>query len=85
MTIHGSLAQNAKFTTKSDYLGVSNDARPGDRFVVVAGCEVPVLLRRNEENHFVLVGTAFVLGLMDGEAMQGVREVKAKVEMIKIR
>jgi hypothetical protein len=53
---------------------------------VVAGCEVPILLRRNKDNDaFVLVGTCFILGLMDGEAMQRVREEEAKVDVLKIR
>lgn len=53
---------------------------------MVAGCEVPILLRWNKDiDAFVLVGTCFILGLMDGEAMQRVREEGAKVAVLKIR
>jgi hypothetical protein len=84
--LKGNLARNVKFTTHSGYLGLLNDARPGDKIVVVAGCEVPILLRRNKDNDaFVIVGTCFILGLMDGEAMQRVREEEAKVDLLKIR
>jgi len=50
-------------------------ARKGDLICILAGCTVPVVLRRhknaNQERYYELVGEAFVYGKMDGEAMAG--------------
>ncbi|EPE30510.1 hypothetical protein GLAREA_03477 [Glarea lozoyensis ATCC 20868] len=56
------------FSLPKGYFGVGPEGmRVGDLVCVVWGCDSPVVLRRLED-HYVLVGNCFVLGLMDGEA-----------------
>jgi hypothetical protein len=52
------------------YLGLApKGAIVGDIICVLEGCPVPVVLREVDA-HFVLVGTSFVEGLMDGETLE---------------
>jgi hypothetical protein len=63
-------AFRAFFITETGYMGIGPDVlMAGDKICVVLGCNVPLLLRKNQE-HFILVGECFVWGLMDGEAMR---------------
>jgi hypothetical protein len=51
------------------YLGLApKGATAGDIICVLEGCPVPVVLREVDA-HFVLVGTCFAEGLMDGETL----------------
>ncbi|KAK7961797.1 uncharacterized protein PG986_002622 [Apiospora aurea] len=45
-------------------------ARVGDSIFILEGSAVPVILRPRPEGGFVLVGDAFVCGMMSGEAMK---------------
>ncbi|TVY82840.1 Heterokaryon incompatibility protein 6 OR allele [Lachnellula suecica] len=59
------------FVTRSGYMGVGPKAlQEGDMVCVIAGCNVPLLIRQ-EGDHHLLVGECFVWGLMDGEAWEG--------------
>lgn len=51
----------------------------GDLIVVLRGCTIPVLLRK-VGSYYVHVGACFVLGLMDGEAVEWVRAGKAHIQ-----
>jgi hypothetical protein len=79
--IQKNLGNNVKFTTKHGYFGLSEVACQGDLVAVLAGCRVPVILRRND-SHFELVGICFVLDLRDGQAWT--RFGEASVELLKI-
>jgi hypothetical protein len=60
------------FRTQSGYLGVGPPGmQEGDVVCVLRRCTTPVLLRRATESgaEFELVGSCFVLGLMEGEAL----------------
>jgi hypothetical protein len=60
------------FRTQSGYLGVGPPGmKEGDVMCVLRRCTTPVLLRHAVEpgTAFELVGSCFVLGLMDGEAL----------------
>jgi hypothetical protein len=49
---------------------VRTEAMEGDLFVVIVGAEVPYLLRPTEnEGVYTLIGDAFLLGVMQGEAL----------------
>jgi hypothetical protein len=50
---------------------VRTEAREGDLFVVIVGAEVPYLLRPDAEKEgvYALIGDAFLLGVMQGEAL----------------
>ncbi|KAL2163029.1 hypothetical protein VTH06DRAFT_6865 [Thermothelomyces fergusii] len=71
------LAQTRRFCrTEQGRLGqVRAEAREGDLFVCIAGAEVPYLLRPvgNRYGIYTLVGDAFLLGVMQGEAWSDAR------------
>ncbi|KAJ4202067.1 hypothetical protein NW759_015455 [Fusarium solani] len=57
--------------TTSGYLGLApRGTAVDDRLCVLKGSDVPVLLRRTDLGSYTVVGTAFVEGLMDGEAAE---------------
>jgi hypothetical protein len=63
-------AFRAFFVTETGYMGMGPEVLiAGDKVCVVLGCNVPLLLRKNQD-YFTLVGECFVWGLMDGEAMR---------------
>jgi len=51
-------------------------AEEGDFVCVLFGLDYPVVLRRVQA-HYVHVGPCYMLGLMDGEAIEGIEEGKA--------
>ena len=72
------------FRTEKGYMGLAPSvAREGDLFCVLLGSSVPVLLRI-VESHYVLVGECFVLGFMDGEALQDVDDGNAVLQEFEI-
>ena len=55
------------FETTEGYLGVvPQGAKPGDLICLAKGCDSMLVLRQ-VERHFVLVGTCYGAGLFDGE------------------
>jgi hypothetical protein len=61
------------FLTQEGYMGLGNP-RPGDKVFVLLGGDVPFLLRpRSNAGGFLLVGDAYVHGIMDGEVLGGER------------
>ncbi|RSL96633.1 hypothetical protein CDV31_013406 [Fusarium ambrosium] len=78
-----SLGSTAKFLTQRNYMGVTSSAEVGDKVVVLAGCDAPVLLRP-KDGHYEHIGPCFVLGLMDGEAKDMVDRGEAKIERFEI-
>jgi hypothetical protein len=58
------------FITSRGYLGLGPVAMlPGDRVVVLFGAELPLILRRDNEGYYQVIGEAYVHGVMDGEVM----------------
>jgi Heterokaryon incompatibility protein (HET) len=58
------------FITRSGYMGMGPKLlNVGDAVCVVLGCNVPLVLKKNEDQN-TLIGECFVWGLMDGEAMR---------------
>lgn len=59
------------FTTEEDYMGTRPPyARSGDKVCIIQGANVPFLLRPSpdkDKDGYLLVGEAFVSGLMDGK------------------
>jgi hypothetical protein len=55
------------FTTRDGYMGTCPRwAGPGDCVALIAGLDVPFIVRRVEQ-HFRLIGPAYVEGIMNGE------------------
>jgi hypothetical protein len=72
------------FLTQGGYMGLGPPSTSlGDQVCVLSDCSTPALLK-NVEGHFIHKGQCFVLGLMDGEAVQDVTYGKREVEQIKI-
>lgn len=70
--------------TWSGYIGLGPKyVKVGDRICAFLGSRVLYVLRKAED-HYVLVGTCFMLGYMDGEALQAVEEGMATVETFEI-
>lgn len=44
---------------------------PEDRIFIILGCEVPMVLRPLPSGAYVVIGTCFIHGIMDGEAILG--------------
>ena len=59
-------------TTCEGYMGLApRNAQPGDQVCVLLGCDVPMLLRPAANSQYEVVGSCYVHGLMDGEALLG--------------
>lgn len=57
-------------TTRSGYIGlVSPKAQVGDLIVVIMGARIPFVIRK-AQGGYLLVGDAYVHGLMEGEALR---------------
>lgn len=62
--------QRRVFVTRKGFVGLTaKHVRPDDVVAVLLGGQLPFILRQIED-HFVLVGEAYVHGIMDGEAMK---------------
>jgi hypothetical protein len=73
------------FRTKNGYIGLSDgEAKSGDQVCVIFGCRQPVILRPVGA-YYQFVGVCYVLGLMEGEAVQDVSGGKRRVEAFDIR
>jgi hypothetical protein len=56
---------------------------PTDCICVLLGATVPLILR-HQENHYVLIGEAYVHGFMYGEAIEMMRSGSLEVKTIDI-
>jgi hypothetical protein len=73
------------FETKDGYFGLGpKTMRKDDLICVLFGSNVPFVLRRVGD-YFVLVGECFVLGLMDGEAIDRLERGQGNVQTFEIR
>ena len=66
--------QRRLILTCKRYMGLAAEhVRVGDIVAVFFGAQMPLVLRKVDE-HYLLVGEAYVHGIMDGEAMAGYEE-----------
>ncbi|KAJ9667194.1 hypothetical protein H2201_002715 [Coniosporium apollinis] len=64
------VARRRLLITKKGYLGLGPpDTELGDSVFIIAGCTVPIILRKKDEQ-WRFVGESFVTGIMDGEIVQ---------------
>lgn len=71
------------FRTKKGLFGISNQVlQEGDSVWVLAGAETPFVLRNNTENEWMIVGEAYVHGLMEGEATEKTPDSLSKILLI---
>jgi hypothetical protein len=68
--LHPATFRRRLIFTKTGYLGLApENVQPGDRVVILMGGQLPFVLRPVDRHH-LLVGEAYVQGIMDGEAME---------------
>jgi hypothetical protein len=69
------------------YLGLSPvGTKPGDIICVLMDCDIPVVLRKAPEGeHYLFVGTTFVVGFMDGEAVEFINDGRSQPEWLELR
>jgi hypothetical protein len=66
-------AHDAIFTTQDGYIGSGlAGMRAGDIVCILCNCPCPMLIRE-ERDHYLLVGLAFVYGMMQGEMILRMR------------
>jgi hypothetical protein len=66
-------AKRAPFVTNKGHPGLSSrHVRQGDLVALVHGAEVPFILRSQPNGKYKIVSEAYVDGIMDGEAAEGV-------------
>lgn len=66
------------FLTVSGRPGSSNvGAREGDLVILISGCEIPFVVRPAAGETFRLIGSCYVQGIMDGEALAEMIKMKA--------
>ena len=59
------------FVSSKGYLGLGPQyTREGDIMVIIFGADMPYILRKLENGQYMLIGEAYVHGIMDGEFMQ---------------
>jgi hypothetical protein len=67
-TVHN-LSDTVLFTSSANHLGNTiGFVQPGDTVVLLAGSEWPVLLREKENGCWRCIGSAYIHGIMNGEA-----------------
>jgi len=70
------LISRRRFFTSTSTIGLASEqCMPGDSIVILAGCPVPVLLRK-EADHWTYKGEAFAHGYMYGEINRHVESDK---------
>lgn len=71
--------------TTEGYLGLApQGAIPGDEITVIAGCEAPLVLRR-EGDYYIVVGECFVQGLMRGELKEKIKNGNVNRKEIRLQ
>jgi len=72
------------FLSNSDLVGLAPwNSAEGDIVCVLLGCRFPVVLRR-QEDHYVLIGEAYIDEYMNGEGMVGLRDGEFGLETFEI-
>jgi len=72
------------FEAKDGYVGLApTGAKAGDTLCILQGCSHPMLLR-TVDDHEIVVGPCFVLGLMDGEAKAIIERGDSKIEVFEL-
>ncbi|KAH6665788.1 heterokaryon incompatibility protein-domain-containing protein [Halenospora varia] len=74
------------FTSGHAIMGMSwHTARVGDSIVILAGCDVPVILRKADGDAWEFHGESYVHGFMDAEVVDLLQAGKLKLKQFSIR
>lgn len=78
------LGKYVPFASKKGYLGWGPPGmRTGDLVCILFGCDMPVILRKVGD-HYLNIGTCFVLGIMDGQALSRLDDGAAETRQFRI-
>ncbi|KAK6446924.1 hypothetical protein FP744_10003174 [Trichoderma asperellum] len=70
--VSGRCGRRVYMETEEGYIGLGpRGCKPGDIICVIPGCNSPVVLRGTDDGDFRLMGSSFVYGLNDGQALIG--------------
>ncbi|PNP38003.1 hypothetical protein TGAMA5MH_10102 [Trichoderma gamsii] len=70
--VSGRCGRRVYMETEEGYIGLGpRGCKPGDIICVIPGCNSPVVIRETDNGNFRLVGSSFVYGLNDGQALLG--------------
>jgi Heterokaryon incompatibility protein (HET) len=76
--------QRRLFFSRDGFVGLGPwNTTKGDIICVLLGCRSPVVLRKENE-HYVLIGEAYIEGFMNGEAMDALRDGEFVLETFEI-
>lgn len=71
------------FRTKTGLFGISNQAlQKGDSVWILAGAETPFVLKSRNENEWVVIGEAYVHGIMEGETTQKLSDAISRIFLV---
>lgn len=71
------------FRTKTGWFGISNQAlRKGDSVWILAGAETPFILRKRNENDWLIIGEAYIHGMMEGETTEKAPEMLVRIHLV---
>jgi hypothetical protein len=74
------VSNRAPFVTSRGFLGNGPpNILPDDVVAVIFGLDVPIVLRRQHNSPFEVVGVAYIYGIMDGEALDLGKEAETFV------
>ena len=72
------------FCTPKGYIGLAPEiAEEGDIVCVIFGCKFPIVLRP-QGDHYLLLGACYVLGIMQGEAIEMMRNGELEKQVFEI-
>lgn len=68
------------FQTEKGYFGITSEmVEEGDRIWISSSSDTPLVLRPQRDGEYILVGEAYIHGIMNGEAVGGSRSGRAYV------
>lgn len=71
------------FRTKTGFFGISNQAlQKGDSVWILAGAETPFVLRNRDGKKWLVVGEAYIHGVMEGEATENLLDSLSNILLI---
>lgn len=74
------------FRTEKGHMGLAPPAvAQGDLVCLLEGFSIPCLLRRHDEDHYVLVGSCYVTGYSKGEPLESIRKDDLSLEPFHLR
>lgn len=85
-TTHLLAMQRHLFVTQEGYIGTAPlDTERGDQVWILHGCNIPVLLRKVNSDHWRFVGECYIHGYMYGEVVEEVRMGRRQVSTVVLK